>query len=167
VNLLHKIPGVINLVSSVNCVPAVDEYPKVDKPLRPPDEKSMPEPSKPASPKSVQGPIGIEGTPISPSYATSSHDVVNIPPRPVPTKIPKVSPPSPSPTDSRHPVGRIQVKVQPCLHPRHNCVHFCVLQCPCGTILISSRLDFTTVNMLQLPSTPKLKERTTRCSSPV
>jgi hypothetical protein len=88
---------------------------------------------------------------MSPSCATFSHDAVNIPPRPEPTKISEASSPSPGPTGLRHPTGRKEAKVQPCLHSGHNRVCFCVLQGPCGTIQISSRSDFTSVDMLGLP----------------
>jgi hypothetical protein len=95
VNLLYIILQDIDSVSSIKSVPAGGESPKVDKPLSPPTENSMPEPSKLLSPESAQGRTGAEGTPTSTSCANSSHDAANIPPRPEPAEIPEASPPSP------------------------------------------------------------------------
>jgi hypothetical protein len=151
VNLLYKIPQDIFSVSPIKSFLAGSESPKVDKSLSPLAEKSAPEPSKAASPKSSQGSTGAEGAPTFPSYANSSHDAANISPRPEPTEILETSPPCPHPIDSGHPMGHRQAKVRLCLHPEHNCDRFRVRQSPCGTILISSRPDFTSAGMLGLP----------------
>jgi hypothetical protein len=83
--------------------------------------------------------------------------------RPEPTEIPEVFPQAPGPTDLGHPVGRRQAKVH--LGHHRDCFH--VLQSPCGIIQILPRPYSTSVGMLWLLCTLKLKEKTSRHSSSV
>jgi hypothetical protein len=164
VNPLYRIPHDIDPISSVKGVPTRSESPKVDKPPSAQGEKFAPAPSKPPSPGNAQGLTGTEGTLTSSFHNTSSHDTTNIPQRPEPTEMSEVIPPSPLSYGLGVPVGRIHVKVHPCVHLRHNRDRFRVLRSPCGTTQISFSPIFTLGGILRLPWTPKLKEKTPRRS---
>jgi hypothetical protein len=67
----------------------------VDKPLSPQAEKTTLEPSTPPSLKGAQSPINAKGTLTSLTHVTSSQDAAHDSPRPEPTELPEISPPSP------------------------------------------------------------------------
>jgi hypothetical protein len=88
-------PQDINPESSVKSASAGGESPKVDKPLSPQAERTVPDSSKPLSPKGVLNNTSAESALTSPPHAASSHDAVDTSPRLEPAMFPEVPPLSP------------------------------------------------------------------------
>jgi hypothetical protein len=89
------VPEDINPEPSTKGALAGGKSPKVDKPLSPQAERTMPDSSKPPSPKGVPNPAGAESAPTSPPYAASSHDAAGASPRPEPVDFSEEPPLSP------------------------------------------------------------------------
>jgi hypothetical protein len=104
------VPQDINRDSSVKSTLAGGESLRVDKPLSPQAEKTVPDSPKPSSPKGVQDSPGAGNVPTSPTLATLDHDPASASSLPGPTKSPKASPPSPWSHGVGLPLGRSVVR---------------------------------------------------------
>jgi hypothetical protein len=102
---LCRVPWDINPDSSGKSALVSGESRKVDKPPSPQAEKIVPEPSKPPSPKDVQGSPVTRGAPPSPTRATSGHYSAGASSGPEPAESPKASPPGPRSYGLRSTIG--------------------------------------------------------------